>query len=139
MTCDTWHVTFDMWHLTHRGWWTLSQNFPSSNGLWFMIFWRFGLHNIMYSIFIYIVHFPSWPNNSFKYWPQSGRLNFASDKPNFTLQSLVIKGAGTAPLVTICWAATEELLFSKQVWQVFLLHMFNTSPSQNSLLSYFFL
>ena len=63
----------------------------------------------MYSIYICIVHFPSWPNSSFKYWPQSRRLNFASDKPNFTLQSLVIKGAATAPLGTIWWAVTEKI------------------------------
>ena len=53
MTCGTWHVTRDMWHVTRDMWhvtcdmlWgvnILSKfQLPSSYGLWFMIFWRFG-------------------------------------------------------------------------------------------------
>ena len=60
MTRDMWHVTRDIWHVTYDTWhvtrdmqhvtcdmlWgeTILSKFqlPSSSGLWFMIFWRFG-------------------------------------------------------------------------------------------------
>ena len=53
MTRDMWHVTRDMWHMTCDTWhvtcdmlWGLNIvskfQLPSSYGLWFMIFWRFG-------------------------------------------------------------------------------------------------
>ena len=45
MTPDTRHVTCDTWHVTHDTWGVniLSKfQLPSSYGLWFMIFWRFG-------------------------------------------------------------------------------------------------
>ena len=46
MTWDSWHVLRDMWHVTCDM--LLGVNIvskfqlPSSYGLWFMIFWRFG-------------------------------------------------------------------------------------------------
>ena len=56
MTCDIWYVTCETWQVTHYMWhircdmWHVMAGLnilskflhPSSYGLWFMIFWRFG-------------------------------------------------------------------------------------------------
>ena len=46
VTCDMWQVTSNTWHMTCVMLWGVNNfsrfQLPSSNGLWFMIFWRFG-------------------------------------------------------------------------------------------------
>ena len=45
MTCNIWHVTHDTWHMTCDMWGVnilYKVQLPSSYGVWFMIFWKFG-------------------------------------------------------------------------------------------------